>query len=81
MVSENWYPGWSATVDGQPATIGRAAVSLIGIPLPAGARTVELTFDNPAYETGKSVTQAAVAIALLMLLLGVAVDWRNKSRA
>lgn len=81
MVSENWYPGWSATVDGQPATIGKAAVSLMGLPLPAGARKVELTFTNPAYETGKKVTWAAVGLALLMLLAGFAIDRRTVASA
>lgn len=77
MVSENWYPGWSATVDGKAATIGKAAVSLIGIALPAGGRSIELTFTNPAYDTGKSVTFVAIAIALLLLFAGAWLDRRG----
>jgi hypothetical protein len=81
MVSENWYPGWTATVDGQPATIGRAAVSLMGVPLPAGARKIDLTFTNPAYETGKSVTWVAVGLAVMLQLLGLALDRRTATSA
>ncbi|MBK9407110.1 MAG: YfhO family protein [Gemmatimonadetes bacterium] len=79
MVSENWYPGWTATVDGKTATIGKAAVSLMGIALPAGARKVQLQFTNPPYETGKSVTLMALAAALLMLAGGTLLDRRRAS--
>ena len=65
MVSENYYPGWSALVDGKPANIGRADVSLIGVELPAGARKIELRFSSPPYEKGKSVTIAALLLALV----------------
>jgi uncharacterized membrane protein YfhO len=77
MVSENWYPGWRALVDGKPVTVGKAAVSLMGIPLPAGARAIEMSFENPAYETGKAVTWGAVALAVLLLGLGVVMDRRR----
>ncbi len=75
VVSENYYPGWHATVDGKPvAAIGRADYALIGVALPAGARHVELSFDDAAYETGKTVTLAALALALLLTAGGVAAD-------
>lgn len=64
MVSENYYPGWGATVDGKAANIGRADMTLIGVELPAGARKIELRFSSPPYEKGKSVTIAALLLAL-----------------
>jgi hypothetical protein len=63
IVSENYYPGWTATVDGKPATIGRADMSLIGVELPVGARKIELRFDSPPYHTGKKVTLVALLLA------------------
>jgi hypothetical protein len=63
IVSENFYPGWSATVDGKPANIARADMSLIGVELPAGARKVELRFASPPYEKGKTVTLVAILLA------------------
>lgn len=66
MVSENYYPGWTATVDGKPAVVGRADVSLIGVALPQGGRTIELDFINEPYKTGRMVTWLAVAAALVM---------------
>jgi hypothetical protein len=74
VVSENFYPGWQATVDGQPAKAERAMLSLMAVALPAGARQVELTFDSAPYHTGRSVTLVAVAAAMLLLIAGLVMD-------
>jgi hypothetical protein len=63
IVSENYYPGWSALADGKPATIGRADMTLIGVELPAGARKVELRFTSAPYEKGKTITLYALVLA------------------
>ena len=70
VVSENYYPGWKATVDGRSATLARADYSLIGVELPAGAKTVELTFDSAPYHTGKAITLLALALSLAWWLVG-----------
>lgn len=67
-VSENWYPDWHATVDGQPAQVVRAQFSLMAVPVPAGARQVELTFSSAAYLRGRMVTLAIAALLALLLL-------------
>jgi hypothetical protein len=77
VVSENYYPGWTATVDGKPARLGRADYTLIGVELPSGARSVELNFTSPSYQRGKVITWIAIAIGLLMLGAGI---WRDRRR-
>jgi hypothetical protein len=77
MVSENYYPGWTATVDGKPAHLGRADYTLIGIELPAGAQRVELTFTSPTYEKGKLVTWLGILVGLVALAFGL---WRDRRR-
>ncbi|MFN2564276.1 MAG: YfhO family protein [Gemmatimonadaceae bacterium] len=77
IVSENYYPGWAATVDGRPAPTGRVQYVLTGVGLPAGARSVELTFRSETYERGKSITFAALALSALMLAAGVLVSGRR----
>lgn len=71
VVSENYYPGWMATVDGKAATPERTNLTLIGVPLPAGAKSVELTFTSPAYATGRMITLLAAALAVLATIAGV----------
>ncbi|MDA1081330.1 MAG: YfhO family protein [Gemmatimonadetes bacterium] len=71
VVSENYYPGWLATVDGVSVKPERMDYVLIGVPLPAGARRVELTFTSPAYATGKAITLAALIASVLALVAGL----------
>jgi hypothetical protein len=78
LVSENYYPGWKATVDGQPVKLGRADYTLIGIELPAGARTVELWFDSAPYHTGKTITLIALCISILWWLSGAVLERRTR---
>lgn len=77
VVSENYYPGWTARVDGTSAAVGRADLTLIGVPLPAGARVVDLQFTSPRYERGKLVTLAVLGLSVLLVAAGVAVDRRR----
>ena len=74
VVSENYFPGWSAMVDGKPASVARANFNLMGVPLPAGARRVELTFDDAAYHSGARVTLAALALTLIAIVGGLGAD-------
>jgi hypothetical protein len=75
VVSENYYPGWKATVDGKPAPVGRADFTLIGVELPAGARSVQLDFTSASYERGKVITWIAILFGFLLLAMGV---WRDR---
>lgn len=78
VVSENYYPGWTAVVDGTPAKAERANLSLMAVALPAGARKVEFTFDSPPFHTGKTVTLVALALALLATGAGYAATRRER---
>lgn len=68
VVAENYYPDWQATVDGQPVKVERGNASMITVPLPAGARTVELAIRSPAFERGKLVSIASLGLVLLGLV-------------
>ncbi|HEY0994891.1 MAG TPA: YfhO family protein [Gemmatimonadaceae bacterium] len=78
VVSENYFPGWTATANGKAATVARADYSLIGIELPAGATEVQLAFRDPAYGTGKGLTLAALLAALLLAGAGLVMDRRTR---
>jgi len=80
IVSENYFPGWTATVDGKAAPLDRAEYNLIGIQLPAGAKQVSLHFDDPAYERGKVVTLLALAACAILIGLGLVTDRRRNVR-
>jgi Bacterial membrane protein YfhO len=79
IVSENFYPGWHATADDTPVPVWRADYALIGIPLPAGTRTVELTFTSRTVKTGLLLSILA-ALSAIAWLAGASRQSRRKSR-
>src|SRR5256885_519200 len=72
VVAENWYPDWQVAIDGQRGQLLRGDYSLITVPLPAGARTVDLTFHSRLYEIGKAITLASLALLLIALVASLA---------
>lgn len=70
VFSEVYYPGWTATIDGQPAEIGRANYVLRALNVPAGKHDVVFTYDPQSVHTTETV--AYVSLALLALLCGMA---------
>jgi len=77
IVSENYYPGWKATIDGREGATSRADYSLIGVPLPQGARDVDLLFTSGAYVTGKVITLIALSLILLAIGAGIFAERRK----
>lgn len=68
QISENWYPDWTATIDGQLIDPVRGQFSLLTVPVPAGAQEVTLEFRSAAFERGRLVSFTALAMALGLLL-------------
>ena len=71
LVADTFYPGWTAEIDGRPAPLYRANVSVRGIPLAKGRHTVRLTYEAPGLRAGALVSAAAL-LALLGMLAGSA---------
>jgi hypothetical protein len=79
IVSEVFYPGWTARIDGKPATVERADYTLIGVPLTTGARKIELEFTSATSRAGKFITIAATLAGLLLLGAGLATRRRSEA--
>lgn len=77
IVSENYFPGWKATVDGAPAPAARVDYTLIGVELPVGGRKVNLTFEDPAYVRGKMITLVALVLTGVMIAAGILTERRT----
>jgi len=77
LVSENWYPDWGATVDGAAAPVLRGDYALITVPVPAGAKRVELSFRSPAYQTGKTISLASLALLAVIALAPIGLKRRR----
>ncbi len=77
VVSENWLPMWSATVDGREVPTARANGTFIGVPVPAGAREVVLSLTSPADRRGLRTSFAGLAGLGIFALSGLLVRRRE----
>jgi hypothetical protein len=77
LVSENYFPGWTAKVDGTPAPTARADYTLIGVQLPTGGRKIDLTFEDPAYKQGKIITILALILTMVLIAGGIFTERRT----
>jgi hypothetical protein len=65
LLADTFYPGWTAEVDGKPAPVYRANVSVRGIQLPRGRHEVRFIYDAPGFFRGLQITLLAVSSLLL----------------
>lgn len=73
VLSETYYPGWQATVDGREAPVLRANTALRAVPITAGRHRVEMVFRPWSVPAGLGLsvlTLVAVLIGLLWLRRG-----------
>lgn len=75
VVSEIFYPGWEATLDGRPERIRLADFLLRGVAVPAGRHRVEMRYAAPQARAG-----AGVSALTLAGLAGLAFAARRRRR-
>ena len=68
VFSEIYYPDWSVTIDGQPATLGRANYVLRALKVPAGRHHVTMEFRPASIGHTNRIAYAAQALTVLLLL-------------
>jgi hypothetical protein len=74
VVPDAYYPGWAATIDGQPTPIHRANYAFRAVYVPAGEHTVQFVFDPLIWKVGVSLSGVT-----LLVLVGWAAWWLKGS--
>jgi hypothetical protein len=70
VLSELYYPGWRATLDGEPTRILRADAGLRAVAVPAGEHVVTMVYCPTSFYVG-----AGISLATALTL--AAVTWRG----
>lgn len=77
VFSEIYYPGWQATIDGQPVDIARADYILRAMNVPAGKHTIEMWFDPQSLHLTENIAYTSLALLLVGIM---ALIWVNRKK-
>ena len=68
FLSDNWFPGWKAKVDGDETPILRADYTFRAVPLTPGEHLVRFYYDPISFKVGLAVSVASLGFLGLLLL-------------
>jgi hypothetical protein len=71
VFSEIYYPGWTVTIDGTEATLGRVNYVLRALRVPAGEHEIKMEFRPSSVSTTTSIAFIAIGVILAFLLLAI----------
>jgi hypothetical protein len=77
VLTDVFYPGWKATVDGRDVPIERVNYLLRGVPIPAGNHRVEFRYEPTSYRVGWIISLVALLVVLAVAIVGL----RSRRRA
>ena len=80
VFSEVYYPGWTATVDGQPIELGRVNYLLRALAIKPGKHEVVLSFFPKSIDRTETIAYISYAALLLLIAATVFLDWRRKKK-
>lgn len=69
VFSEVFYPGWTATVDGEPAEVVRVNYVLRAVRIPSGKHTIVMTYEPDSIKTTETIGYASMGVLLLLAML------------
>ena len=81
VFSEIYYPGWTATIDGEPAELGRVDYILRALNVKPGKHEVVLSFFPKSVDATETVAYAAYAVLLIVLLGALFMEYRRRKNA
>jgi hypothetical protein len=64
---ESYDPGWTATVDGQPAPVADAGGIALGVPVPAGRHALRLRYHTPGRTTGLLLSLLSAGLLAILI--------------
>ena len=78
VFSEIYYPGWTATVDGEAVELGRVNYILRAIHIQPGQHQVELAFFPKSVDMTETIAYIAFVLLLLILIFVVVSQFRQR---
>jgi len=80
VFSEVYYPGWTATIDGEPVELGRVDYLLRAMQVKPGRHEVVLSFFPKSVNTTETFAYLAYGVLILVVLGAGYMEWRRRKK-
>jgi hypothetical protein len=80
VFSEIYYPGWTATIDGEPAELGRVNYILRALNVKPGKHEVVLSFFPKSVDTTETIAYTAYGVLIFVLLGAIFMEYRRRQK-
>jgi hypothetical protein len=79
VLSEIFYPGWKAYVDGVETEVYQTDYNLRGVFVKSGKHAVVMTFEPASFRSGMWISLVSLSIILIGIVLGSVLSWRRNT--
>jgi len=78
VFSEIYYPGWTATIDGKEAELGRVNYVLRALSVPEGEHEVVLSFFPKSIDMTETIAYVSLVLLVVLFLLVAGIELKRK---
>lgn len=71
VLTDTYFPGWTASVDGRPASVEQVDYLLRGVVVPAGTHQVEFRYRPVSWRIGWIISAAALIVLAAVTAIGL----------
>ena len=71
IISDVWYPGWQALIDGKQSNILRANYLFRAVAVPAGEHVVKIVYQPRSFIGGAVISSVALIVLLLLTVIWI----------
>ena len=75
VLSDTYYPGWKAKVDGKETEIIRANINSRAVVVPAGDHKVEFSYEPKSFRIGAIISLVSLVIMLVLMIKPSLLSW------
>lgn len=68
VLADTYYPGWSATIDGNPARIYPVNISQRGVVVPQGDHLIQFRYDSEFFRIGTIITIVSIGLTFFLIV-------------
>ncbi|MDD2807457.1 MAG: YfhO family protein [Patescibacteria group bacterium] len=77
FISQLYYPGWIAKVDGKKVDLERVNGAYTGLMIPSGEHRVELKYDPKSFELGLTISLLTLILIIIYFAMKLLVSMRS----